>query len=66
MAYTINTMDKCNQFLDKLKLNGWKCWQMQYRWNDENGFHAWFWKTGEKDIEIVTHNKDVQRAIVKF
>lgn len=39
---------------------------MQYRWNDENGFHAWYYKDGKKDIEIVNFNKDVQKAIVKF
>jgi len=66
MPYTVNNMDKCNSFLAKFRANGWKCWQMQYRWNDENGFHAWFHKAGEQDIEVVTFNEDVQRAIVKF
>jgi hypothetical protein len=64
--YRIETMEKCNRFLEKLRLNGWDVWQMQYRWNSDEGFHAWFWKTGEDDIEIVTHNEEVQKTIVGF
>jgi hypothetical protein len=66
MPYTINDMEKCNRFLDKLRANGWKLWQTQYQWDKPEGYHSWFWKTGEKDIELVTYNEEVQNAIVTF
>jgi hypothetical protein len=67
MKYTVNTMEKCTRFLDKFRSNGWKVWQMQFRWNDEKeGFHAWFMKAGEQDIEIVTYNEEVEKAIVRY
>ena len=62
----IKTLETCNKHLDKLRANGWKLWQMQYGYGLPEGFHAWFWKSGEKDIEIVTHSADVQRAIVEY
>jgi hypothetical protein len=39
---------------------------MQYRWSESEGFHAWFMKAGESDIEIVTFSENVQMAIVEF
>jgi len=59
-------MNKCTRFLDKLRAHGWTVWQMQYQAADPEGFHAWFQKSGEEDIEIVTFNEDVQKAIVGF
>ena len=64
--YWVETMSRCVKYLDKLRAEGWDVWQMQYRWNLPEGFHAWFWKTGQEDIEIVTHNEEVQAAIVTF
>jgi hypothetical protein len=66
MPYSVETMEKCNRFLDKLRANDWSLWQTQYKWDSAEGCHAWFWHTGQKDIELVTHNEDVQNAIVKF
>jgi len=66
MKYTVNTMDKCNRFLSKFRAHGWTVWQMQHRWSGKEGFHAWFHKAGEQDIEVVTFNEDVQKAIVRF
>ena len=64
--YQVETMSRCNKYLDKLRFEGWDVWQMQYQWYHPEGFHAWFWKTGHEDIELVTHNEDVQKAIVSF
>jgi len=66
MQYTVNDMQKCTRFLDKFRSNGWKVWQMQFRWSEPEGFHAWFMKAGEQDIEIVTYNKEVEKAIVRY
>lgn len=65
--YIIETMEKCNKFLEECRLRGYRVWQMQYRWNEPEGFHAWFHQAGNPDdIEIVTHNEQIQKAIVKF
>ena len=64
--HTIETMNECNKFLTERRENGWRVWQMQYQWNNPEGFHAWFMKHGEPDIEVVTHNEQVQEAIVNF
>lgn len=65
-SYRIETIEKCNRFLDNLRANGWGLWQMQYSWDLPEGFHAWFGKVGEEEIEIVTHNEEVEKAIVMF
>lgn len=64
--YKVDTMEKCNRFLDKLRADGWELWQMQYGYDNPEGFHAWFWKTGQEDVEIVTHSLDVQNSIVGY
>jgi hypothetical protein len=64
--YLIGTLEKCDRFLKKLRDNSWSLWQMQYTWNDPEGFHAWFMKKGEKDIELVTYSEEIQDKIVKF
>lgn len=66
MPYKVESIDKCNRFLSKFRASGWNLWQMQFRWNDLEGFHAWFMKAGEEDIELVTRNEEVQKAIVKY
>jgi hypothetical protein len=62
----VDTLDKCRSYLDRLRLNGWRLWQMQYSYDHEFGFHAWFMKAGKEDIELVTWNKEVQDEIVRF
>jgi hypothetical protein len=63
---TINDITECKWFLDNLRATGWTVWQMQYRWNHPEGFHAWFMLAGHEDIEVVTKNKDVQKEIVAY
>ena len=65
--YHIESIEKCNRFLASCQQYGYRVFQMQYDWNDPNGFHAWFQKIGTTElIEIVTHNKAVQDNIVNF
>jgi hypothetical protein len=59
-------MEKCRRFLDKFRAGGWKVWQMQFRCSEPEGFHAWFMNDGQEDIEIVTHDEEVQKAIIEF
>jgi hypothetical protein len=66
MPYKIETMEKCDKFLAECRQRGWKVWQMQYRWSAPEGFHAWFHKAWEPDIEVITHNGQVQDAIVAY
>lgn len=62
----IETMEHWRQAEAYLRENGFHLWQTQYAADCPDGFHVWFMKARTSDIEIVTHNPDVQRAIVKF
>jgi hypothetical protein len=63
---TINDIAECSWFLDNLRAAGWTVWQMQYRWSQPEGFHAWFMLAGREDIEVVTKSKEVEASIVAF
>jgi len=65
-VYHIETIEKCNRFLEGCRKHGWQLWQMQYSFDHPEGFHAWFYKSREPDIEVITHNEDVQKAIISF
>jgi hypothetical protein len=39
---------------------------MQYSNDAQEGFHVWFKKSGKLDVEVVTFNKEVQDAIIKY
>jgi len=49
-----------------LREKGWRLYQWQYAWNEPTGFQATFEKSGKPDVKVVTHNHDVQEAIVKY
>jgi hypothetical protein len=42
---------------------GYKLHQFQYNWCEDTGFHSWFFK-GDKNYEIITHNKEIQDDII--
>lgn len=62
----IDSAEKWNILSDAMREKGYKLWQMQYCYNYPEGFHAWFWKAGKEEVEVVTFNKDVQRLIIGF
>jgi hypothetical protein len=62
----IESIDQWNKFELKLKEHGYERWQMQFDINHPEGFHAWFWKADNKDIEVITHNEEVYKAIVQY
>jgi hypothetical protein len=49
-----------------LSKHGYSLWQFQYGYSDPEGFHARFAKTGRQNVEVVTHNSEVQKAIVQY
>jgi hypothetical protein len=62
----IESIEQWERLYDRLKENGWKLWKMQYDTDSPEGFHAWFWKTGKRDYEIVTYLKAVRDEIIKY
>jgi hypothetical protein len=44
---------------------GYTLFQLQYDAKEAEGFRAWF-VTSERRVEIITHDSDVQKAIVKY
>lgn len=62
----INTLEQWQILKTAMKEKGYALWQMQYDVLDKKGFHAWFSKSGKKDVEVVTHNADVQECIVRY
>lgn len=66
-AYRVETIEKCTRFLAACREHGYYFWQMQYQRNMPEGFLAWFHRPQDpNDIEVVTHCKKVQKAIVGF
>ena len=62
----ISTIEQWQILKAAMKEKGYTLWQMQYSAEDKQGFHAWFYKTGKKDVEVVTHNADVQECIIRY
>ena len=64
--YSIYTLEQCTRLLDEFRADGRHLWQTQYMWNMPEGFHAWFAKADSEDIEVITHDKNVQKTIIQF
>ena len=60
---TIETLEHWQILKTALIENKYKLWQMQFSYDAPQGFHAWFWK-GDKQVEVTTHNINVQMDIV--
>lgn len=60
---TLTNYKKWEQWFHK---NGYQPWQYQYRWDAPEGYHVWFAKAGQEDVEIVTYSRAVHEAIMKF
>lgn len=58
-------MQKCHEFIAAAHEKGYTLWQMQYSCDNSAGFHARF-MNGEKNIEVVTFDEQVQKALVQF
>jgi hypothetical protein len=51
---------------EAMKEKGYSLWQFQYSADMPEGFHAWFWKKQKDLVEVITHNKDIQDAILNY
>jgi hypothetical protein len=63
---SIETVEQWEILKKTLKEKGYRLWQMQYSYDEPQGFHAWFWKSGRSDVKVVTHNKDIQNDIICY
>jgi len=62
-TYTLKTIDDFNKFKAWADKHGYRPWQYQYSYNHPEGFHTWYMAHGKEDVETITKNKDVEKAI---
>lgn len=62
----IKSLDQWRSLAALLQQHGFRLWQMQFDASRQGGFHAWFAKSGQPDMEIVTRYEVVQAEIEKF
>lgn len=61
----VDMLDKWRVLASVMKEKGWRR-QLQYDFKHEEGFHAWFKKEGKEDVEVITRNERVEKAIVEY
>lgn len=61
--YRVESMEVWISFKERLVDEGYMLWQTQYGWDTPEGYIVGFMK-GEKQLEIVTHNKDIAKDII--
>lgn len=59
----VETWEKWLILKQALIEKSYKLWQMQYSWNQSEGFIAGFYKQ-DKNVEVITHIKEIQEDIV--
>lgn len=59
----IEHMDKWLILKQAIKEKGYVLWQMQYSWDNPEGFIAGLMKD-DKRLEIVTHSKEIEGDII--
>lgn len=62
----VETLDDWHALAADLREDEYAIWQMQYRYSQPEGFHAWFWAKGRPELHIVTHSEEAQSAIVNY
>ena len=62
----IDTLDEWADLSKLLKRHGYVLWQMQYRISDPEGFQARFSSKGKSEVEIVTYEEKVYKAIIRY
>lgn len=60
----IEHMDKWLILKQAIKEKGYALWQMQYSWDNPEGFIVGFMKH-DKRLTVITHNKDIEDNIVR-
>jgi ABC-type glycerol-3-phosphate transport system substrate-binding protein len=61
----IKTLEEWADLAAELRAAGYTLRQFQHSAEDPQGFNAWFWLSGRPEVHIVTHDRNVQKAIVK-
>lgn len=61
----IESLDDWLALAAELREDEYAIWQMQYAANQPEGLHVWFWSSERDDIEVVTQNRNIQKAILK-
>ena len=59
-------MEKWNRLSAKMSAHSYGLYVFQHDYDNPEGFHAWFEAPDMPNIEIVTHNQDVNEAILHF
>lgn len=62
----IRNMDDWDAMVPLLAENGYILSQWQYGTDRPEGFHAWFFRGGKPQIEIVTHSNAVYETVMKY
>jgi len=62
----IESEDEWLAFSAILTEDGYSLSQWQYDFDHPLGFHAWFWSSGKRLLEVVTHSGRVQAAILNY
>ena len=60
----IETLSKWFVLKQMIKDKGYTLWQMQYDWDNPEGYHVGY-INGNKRLEVITHSKDVADDINK-
>lgn len=60
----IETLSKWLVLKQMIKDKGYTLWQMQYDWDNPDGYHVGY-MNGDKRLEVITHCKDVADDINK-
>jgi hypothetical protein len=66
MIVLINSIEKWNEAAARLSEKGYTMWQSQFAVDHPEGFYAWFMSQGLPDVEIITRNKEVHDAILRY
>ncbi|MEN6313278.1 MAG: hypothetical protein ABFD25_03400 [Clostridiaceae bacterium] len=64
--YSIDSVKLCTRYIARLRELGYTVCQTQYgTWTPE-GYHIWFWLSGQPLIELVTHNEEVETMLREY
>jgi hypothetical protein len=63
-SYNINTLDQCDKLIQLAKERTYTIFQMQFAWNEPDGFIMTLVNTNGKMAEIRTKDRGVQEKLI--
>lgn len=63
---TVETLEKWSKVAEILHGMGYTIFQMQYGTDVPEGLHVRFWAATKPDVMVVTHNRAVHEAILRY